>query len=312
MGRIRLALIAGGTSGEREVSLMGAEEAIRALDYEKYLITRYDPATDLARLVCDADNIDVAFILLHGAGGEDGSIQGFLELLGIPYQGSGILGSAIAMDKNLAKNIYRQHGLPVADWLMAGGHDKHECERIIARLNVPLVVKPVSEGSSLGMSIVREPEELPAALAKGFRHYNEVMVEEFIQGREITVGVIGNKILEPLPLIEIIPDESFDFFDYTAKYQKGATNEICPAVVDEAVREEAYRCGITAHKALQLKGYSRTDMIIDSENNIIILETNTIPGMTPTSLLPLAASVYGLDFSALLDRLIELALEENQ
>ena len=311
MKKLRLALIAGGTSGEREISLMGAEEAVRSLDPDKYIISRYDPASDLARLAGDADNIDVAFILLHGVGGEDGSIQGFLELLGIPYQGSGILGSAIAMDKNLTKNLYRQHGLPVADWLMADGYGKDECERIITGLNLPLVVKPVRQGSSLGMSIVRDPQELPAALKKGFRHDNEVMVEEFITGREITVGVIGNKNLEPLPLVEIIPDDYFDFFDYTAKYQKGATDEICPAVVDEAVREEAYRCGIVAHNALQLRGYSRTDMIINSDNNIILLETNTIPGMTPTSLLPLAASVYGLDFSALLDRLIELALEEK-
>jgi D-alanine-D-alanine ligase len=291
---------------------MGAEEAVRALDPNKYLIIRYDPATDLARLATEAEDIDVALILLHGVGGEDGSIQGFLELLGIPYQGSGILGSAIAMDKNLAKKLYRQHSLPVADWTMANGYDQQECEQVIARLHLPLVVKPVRQGSSLGMSIVRDQKELPAALEKGFRHDNQVMVEEFIQGREITVGVIGNKILEPLPLVEIIPDDHFDFFDYTAKYQKGATTEICPARVSEAIKEKAFRYGIVAHKALQLKGYSRTDMIIDSEDNIIVLETNTIPGMTQTSLLPLAASVHGLDFSALLDRLIELALKESK
>lgn len=288
---------------------MGAEEVAKALDPGKYCIIHYDPVTDLVRLAADAPGLDLAFIMLHGVGGEDGSIQGFLELLKVPYQGSGILGSALAMDKNLSKNIYRQHGLPVADWLMANGYDKLECERILAKLHLPLVVKPIRQGSSLGMSIVRNPQELPVALAKGFCYDNQVMVEEFVQGREITVGVIGNQILEPLPLVEIIPDDRFDFFDYTAKYQKGATEEICPAPCSETIRERAYQYGIAAHRALQLKGYSRTDMIINAEDELIILETNTIPGMTPTSLLPLAASVHGLDFSDLLDRLIELALE---
>ena len=309
MGRTRLALIAGGISGERKVSLKGAAGVEQALDPNRYKVIRYDPATDLAKLAAEADQIDVAFILLHGPYGEDGTMQGFLDLLGIPYQGSGVLGSALAMDKNLAKTLYRLHSLPVAAWEMATPADCKKCDRLLTALRLPLVVKPIRQGSSLGMSIVRQAEELPAALEKAFVHDSEVMVEEFMQGREITVGVLGNEELEALPLVEIIPDARFDFFDYEAKYEAGASREICPAEVSDVLREKAQQYGITAHKALKLRGYSRTDMIISGEDDIILLETNTIPGMTPTSLLPQAAAAHGLDFSALLDRLIELALE---
>ena len=310
MEKIRLALIAGGTSGERQVSLDGAAGVEKALDAAKYIVTRYDPATDLAQLAADAADIDAAFILLHGLHGEDGTVQGLLELLGIPYQGAGVLGSAMAMDKNLAKTMYRLHGLPVADWEMATVADIDRPGRILDRLRLPLVIKPVRQGSSLGMSIVRRPEELPAALGKAFQYDREVMVEEFIQGREITVGVLGNDDPEALPLVEIIPDKRFDFFDYEAKYKQGASREICPAEVSDAILDKAQQYALTAHRALQLSGYSRTDMIIAGEE-LVLLETNTIPGMTPTSLLPQAAAAHGLDFPALLDKLIELGIERS-
>ncbi len=308
MEKVRLALIAGGTSGERQVSLDGAAGVEKALDAAKYIVTRYDPATDLAQLAADAADIDAAFILLHGLHGEDGTVQGLLELLGIPYQGAGVLGSAMAMDKNLAKTMYRLHGLPVADWEMATVADIDEPGRILDRLRLPLVIKPVRQGSSLGMSIVRRPEELSDALGKAFQYDREVMVEEFVQGREITVGVLGNDDPEALPLVEIIPDARFDFFDYEAKYKQGASREICPAKVSDAIWDKAQQYALAAHQALQLSGYSRTDMIIAGDD-LVLLETNTIPGMTPTSLLPQAAAVHGLDFSSLLDRLIELGIE---
>lgn len=308
MSKLRLALIAGGVSGEREVSLNGAAGVAKALDLQKYEVIRYDPATDLPKIAADADKIDVAFILLHGIHGEDGTMQGFLELLNIPYQGAGVLGSALAMDKNLAKTLYRLHGLPVAAWQMAEPGDVENPQLLLDRLQLPLVIKPVRQGSSIGMSIVREAEELSPALQTAFEHDSSVMVEEFISGREITVGVIGNDELQPLPLVEIIPGDQYDFFDYEAKYKPGATREVCPADVSDAVREKAQEYGLTAHRALQLHGYSRTDMIVNGDD-IYILETNTIPGMTPTSLLPQAARESGLSFSALLDRLIELALE---
>ena len=310
MAKIRLALIAGGTSDEREVSLRGAIGVEKALDPDKYEVVKYDPATDLAKIALNADHLDVAFILLHGVHGEDGTIQGFLDLLGIPYQGAGVLGSALAMDKNLAKTMYKLNGLPVAPWLMVVPDDLEDTSRITGKLRLPCVVKPVRQGSSIGMSIVREASLLPAALRLALKHDSEVMVEEFIKGRELTVGVIGNNEPIALPLIEIIPDSRFEFFDYEAKYQPGASKEICPASVSEQVREKAQKYALIAHQSLQLRGYSRTDMILADEE-LYLLETNTIPGMTPTSLLPQAAAEAGLPFSTLLDRLIELALEKS-
>ena len=308
MAKLRLALIAGGVSAEREVSLRVAAVVEQALNRDRYEVVRYDPATDLARIAADAANIDAAFILLHGVHGEDGTIQGFLDLLGIPYQGAGVLGSALAMDKNLAKVMYRLAGLPVAPWVMVEPGDLRDSGRIESAVGLPCVVKPVRQGSSIGMSIVRTLDQLPAALELALRHDGEVMVEAFLKGRELTAGVLGNSELTALPLIEIIPDSRFDFFNYEAKYQPGATREVCPAPVSETVRARAQDYAVRAHRSLQLRGYSRTDMILVGEE-LYLLETNTIPGMTPTSLLPQAAAEAGLPFAALLDRLIELALE---
>ncbi len=307
--KIRLALIAGGKSGEREVSLAGARGVLAALDSNKYAVSQYDPATDLARLAADADKLDVAFILLHGMFGEDGSMQGTLDLLGIPYQGAGILGSALAMDKNIAKMMYREAGLRVAAWQMASRADIANPGPLAAKLSWPVVIKPIRQGSSLGMSIAHNEEELGRGLALAFDYDDEVMVEEFIRGREITCGVIGNKELSALPLVEIIPGEEYPFFDYQAKYQPGASKEVCPAELDDETTRRAQEYGLRAHRALKLKGYSRTDMMVAENGDIYVIETNTIPGMTPTSLLPQAAKAFGLDFPQLLDRLIEQAME---
>ncbi len=307
--KIRVALLAGGRSGEREVSLAGAAGFEAALDRDKYELVRYDPKVDLIRLAEDAGSIDVAFILLHGTYGEDGTMQGYLELLDIPYQGANVLGSSLAMDKNMAKVLFRQQGLPVASWLMAVPADKEDPTRLLEELSLPLVVKPIREGSSLGMSVVKTVDELRDGICLAYEHDSEVMVEEFIQGREITVAVIGNSDLQALPLIEIIPGDEFAFFDYKAKYEENASKEICPADVSVKISEAAQRYALDAHKALQLRGYSRTDMMLSDEGELYILETNTIPGMTPTSLLPQAAKEAGLDFTALIDKLLSLALE---
>ncbi len=304
-----VALLAGGRSGEREVSLKGAAGVEQALDPSKFEVRRYDPATDLARLASEALEIDVAFILLHGRYGEDGTVQGFLDLLDIPYQGSGVLGSAMAMDKHVAKTLYRLHGLPVADWELLQFGEDLDCDGLTARLGLPLVIKPVREGSSLGMTIAHNTQELAAGIDKAFSHDSRVMVEVFVRGREITAGVIGNSELVPLPLVEIIPGKEFAFFDYTAKYQMGASTEICPAPVPLEVTLQIQAYALAAHRALELRGYSRTDMILAEDGALYLLETNTIPGMTPTSLLPQAAAVHGLKFPALLERLLELARE---
>jgi D-alanine-D-alanine ligase len=308
--KLQIALLAGGKSGERQVSLKGAAEVIKALNPDKYEVKQYDPAADLALLAADSEKLDAAFILLHGLFGEDGTMQGFLDLLGVPYQGSGVLGSAIAMDKDLSKILYKNYGLTVPDWIMLekDAPQPPDIDDILQKIDLPLVVKPARQGSSLGMGIARTKEELAAAIQKAFQYDSEVMLEQYISGREITVGVLGNDTLTALPLVEIIPNEQYDFFDYEAKYQPGATREVCPAEFDEKLTARAQEYGLAAHRALRLRGYSRTDMIVTNDN-IYILETNTIPGMTPTSLLPQAAAVAGLSFSALLDKLLDFAME---
>jgi len=307
--KLRIALIAGGVSGEREVSLNGALGVESNLDSEKFLVSRYDPATDLAKIAADAPEIDFAFILLHGLHGEDGTMQGFLDLLGVPYQGSGVLGSAIAMDKHLAKELYKMEGLPVADWLVLTSDDEINGGDLVKRFGLPVVIKPVREGSSLGLTLAKTVGELVGGIHKALEHDSQIMIEKYIGGKELTVGVIGNSDVEPLPVIEIVPGEGFSFFDYDAKYKAGATEEICPARISDKQRDLVQQYGVQAHKVLRLRGYSRTDMILTEGDELYLLETNTIPGMTPTSLMPQAAAEFGLEFPAFLERLIELGLE---
>ncbi len=306
--KLTIALLSGGVSSEREVSLNSGSQVYEALDKTKYDILRYDPKNDLPRLVTDARRIDAALIILHGSFGEDGTVQGLLELLGIPYQGSGVLGSAVAMNKLAAKRLYQQAGLPVPDYVVAHCLQGIDPDGVAERLGLPLVIKPVVGGSSVGITIVRRPEALRAAVEAGWGHDPSVLIEAYIQGTEITGGVIGNDTLEALPLIEIIPDQKREFFDYTAKYTAGVTEEICPARIDPELTAEAQRLALEAHRTLFCRGYSRTDMMVRGRD-IFILETNTIPGMTATSLLPRAARTAGYSFGQLLDRLIELSLE---
>jgi D-alanine-D-alanine ligase len=310
MTKLRLALIAGGNSAERDVSLKSGEQVFEALDKNKYDISRYDPKDDLERLARDAPNLDVALVIMHGRGGEDGTLQGMLDLLGLPYQGSGVLGSALAMNKELSKMLYQQAGLKVSRALFVNRGEPLDPREIEAELGLPVVIKPVNEGSSIGITKASTLEELEKGLTAAFLYDHRVLVEEFLEGVEVTGGVLGNKELNALPLVEIIPSEQYDFFDYEAKYKPGASTEICPARVDEATTKRAQEVALTAHRALHCRGYSRTDMII-KDGDIYVLETNTIPGMTATSLLPQGAKAYGLEFPQLLDRLIELAMEKD-
>jgi D-alanine-D-alanine ligase len=310
MKKITLALLSGGTSSEREVSLKSGQEVYQSLNKDKYTIKSYDPATDLKKIVDDAEHIDVALVMLHGPDGEDGKIQGFLDLLKIPYQCSGVAGSAMAMDKVISKTIYTQNNLPVAAWEIVKKNKPVDSQKIISHLGLPLFVKPVSGGSSIGMSKVDSAEALPAAVKEALKYDNTVLIETYISGTEITCGVIGNQKAEALPVIEIIPDSKNIFFDFTAKYTPGATQEICPARISKNLTQKASEFALKAHLALGLKGYSRTDMIIDKQDNIYLLETNTIPGMTKTSLFPQAAQKAGYSFATMLDRLVELALEK--
>ena len=308
MKKLNLALLCGGSSAEREVSLKSGEQVYESLDKQRYQVFRYDPRDDLSRLVKDAHKIDVALIIMHGRLGEDGTIQGFLELLGIPYHGSGVIGSALAMNKIASKKLYQQEGLPVSPYLILEKSANDPVALVSEKLSVPVVVKPEHEGSSIGLSIVKDEKMLEEALQLAWTYDNRCLVEKYIKGTEVTGAVIGNEKVEALPLVEIIPGESYGFFNYEAKYTPGASTEICPARLDEKKTRKAQQYAIRAHKALMCRGYSRTDMIV-RDNDIYILETNTIPGMTPTSLYPQAAAAAGMSFSELLDRLIELALE---
>jgi len=310
MTKLRLALIAGGKSAEREVSLKSGEQVYQALDKNKYDIRRYDPRDDLERLVRDAPDLDVALVIMPGRGGEDGTLQGMLDLLGIPYQGSGVLGSALGMNKELSKILYEQAGLKVSRALFFTKEEAPDPWDLEARLGLPVVIKPVNEGSSIGITKARTLQELEQGLEAAFSYDHRILVEEFLEGMEVTGGILGNSTLMALPLVEIVPSDQYDFFDYDAKYKPGASKEICPARVDEAITKKAQEIALTAHRALQCRGYSRTDMII-RDGEVYVLETNTIPGMTATSLFPQAAQAMGLPFPQLLDTLIELALEKD-
>lgn len=311
MKRIRLALLSGGVSSEREVSLNSGNQVFEALDKEKYDIKRYDPAFDLTKLVTDAPDIDAALIILHGPFGEDGTVQGLLDLLNIPYQGAGVLGSAVAMNKLMAKRLYRQAGIPTPDYISISTHAPTPDPDKITTIGFPIVVKPACAGSSVGMSIVSDEKGLPQAIEKGFQNDDTLILEQYIKGMELTCGVLGNQDLEALPIIEIVPGDGHEFFDYEAKYVAGETNEICPARIDEKTTRQAQALAIQAHRALFLKGYSRTDMLL-KDGQLHVLETNTIPGMTTTSLFPQSAAEAGYEFSVLMDKLIELAIEENK
>lgn len=306
---IRIAVLAGGWSREREVSLKSGRAVYEALDREKYSVVLYDPRDDLGVLIRKKSEIDLAFILLHGRFGEDGRIQGMLDVLGIPFVGSGVLASAMAMHKRVAKDIFRGAGLPVADDVILKRSEGFRIETVLERLGAPVVIKPVCEGSSLGITIADESEAIARGIEEAFQYDPEVMVEAYIRGTEITCCILGNEALEALPLIQIVPTEGYSFFDYQAKYTPGATREICPAPIAGDLSERAGEWAKAAHRALGCRVWSRSDMIIRDET-LYLLETNTIPGMTETSLFPQAARAAGMSLSGLLDRMIDLSLEE--
>lgn len=307
--KLNIALLSGGRSSEREVSLSSGREVFNALDKAKYNITCYDPLTDIPKLVADAARIDAALVILHGPFGEDGTVQGLLQLLDIPFQGSGVLGSAMAMNKLVSKKVYEQNAIPTPPYRVLTKNEPLDLEQSGQALGFPLIVKPVEAGSSVGMTKVKTRKELCSALSKTFEYDHMALMEKFLPGREITVAVLGNDDLTALPVIEIIPKTGYDFYEYNAKYKAGESQEICPADIGEDLTRKAQTYAMTAHKALFCRGYSRTDMICHGDE-LYLLETNTIPGMTATSLLPLAARTAGMSFTQLLDRLIELCLED--
>jgi len=308
MAKLRVAVLMGGTSHERAVSLNSGSMVAGALDRAKYDVVPVDFTGDLAPIVALRGQVDVVFLALHGPGGEDGRMQGVLDLLDLPYTGSGVLGSALAMHKGMAKRIYQAAGVPTPDDVTLYRSAPDPTAQVLAAVGLPCVVKPVNEGSTFGISIVHEDTELAPALEEAFRYCGEVIVERFVQGVEISVPVLG---ADPhaLPAIEIIPKSGF--YDYEMKYTPGATEEICPARISPLAAERAGEYAVRAHHALGCYGVSRTDLIVVGDEPVA-LETNSLPGMTATSLLPLSARVAGLSFAELLDRLIGDALSAGR
>ncbi|MDR2671802.1 MAG: D-alanine--D-alanine ligase [Coriobacteriales bacterium] len=309
-----VALLCGGNSSEREVSLASAANVEQVLGRAGYQVIKIDTATPRLFKQISHAHADVAFIALHGEGGEDGCIQGALELMGLPYTGSGVLASALAMDKYRAKIIYTSAGLntPQSVYISAAGKDVPnragtDPEQIISKIGLPCVVKPTAAGSSVGITIVRDPERLPQALDDAFLQGSDVLIESYIAGTEITVPVLGGKNPKVLPTIEIIPKN--EFYDYASKYDEGGSRHIVPARISRDAVAAASSAALLAHEALGCWGVSRTDMIVDADDCVWVIETNTIPGMTATSLLPDAAGFIGIDNQQLYELFIQWAFE---
>lgn len=307
----RVAVLAGGTSSERSVSLDSGKQvsdALGRIGFPNELIDTQDVSHTLHRLLEGA--FDVAFIVLHGRGGEDGCIQGLCEYIGIPYTGSDVLASAVSMDKACSKILYEHAGIPIAPLVTLRRHARYNIDDIVAAVGEKCIVKPLGTGSSVGVSVVHTPAELPAALDMAFATGEDAMAETFITGPEVTAGVLGNDELIALPLIETVFDA--EFYDYEQKYASAGEHHILPARLTPELTAEVQRYAQMAHKALGCHGVSRTEFIIDADRGPIILETNTIPGMTETSLLPDAARAAGYDFETLCTMLIAYALEGRQ
>lgn len=298
---MRVLLIAGGWSPEREVSLSGARGIRRSLVRLGHEVTDLDPVADLGGLLDAARRADFAFINLHGAPGEDGLIQAMLDVAGCPYQGSGPAGSYLALNKNASKAIFRDRGLPTPDWEFV---PRDPGPDFTPRLPYPLFAKPNTGGSSVCATRVRGGDELPAALGAIFASGCEALLEPYLPGDELTCGVLGDAAL---PLVAIRPAGDAPFFDYASKYEVGRCEEVCPAPVPRELSEAIQAITLAAHRALGLTGYSRADFLV-RDGKPLLLEINTLPGMTPTSLLPQEAAAVGLDFDALIARLMELGL----
>jgi len=242
---------------------------------------------------------EVLFLALHGGHGEDGTLQTILDMIGVPYTGSGPIGSAMAMDKDIAKRLFQEAGIPTAKWLMAPA----TVQEVETRLGWPVVVKPSKQGSTVGLTVVRSPGDLAAAIDEARRHDDEVMIEAFIPGRELTVGILDGVALA---VGEIIPRH--EIFDYECKYTPGMSEEIFPADLPAEVAAECGRLGLLAHRALKLGGYSRVDFRLTPSGEACCLEVNTLPGMTATSLLPQSALAVGIGFPQLCDRICRSAI----
>jgi D-alanine-D-alanine ligase len=300
---MKVGVIMGGISSEREVSLNSGEEIIKNLDENKYMIFPIIIDNKI-ELIEKVQGVDIAFLGLHGQFGEDGTVQSILEALNIPYTGCGVLSSAICMDKDITKRILRDAGISTARWTIVRKGEELDY-RIIDAIGYPVVVKPNSGGSSVGTAIIKNSEGIEKAILDSFQYDNEVMVEKFISGEEITCSILDGKLL---PTLAIKPKATF--FDYTAKYSDGCADEYV-IELEEGLKEQVENMALMTYKLLKCSVYARIDMIV--ENGIpYVLEANTLPGMTKNSLIPKSARAVGISYSNLLDLIIEYSLKERR
>ncbi|HEY3346849.1 MAG TPA: D-alanine--D-alanine ligase [Nitrospirota bacterium] len=302
----KIGVMMGGLSAEREVSMnsgRAVEAALREAGYDVRPIVFAGP--DIIEEI-KKSGPDVIFLALHGRYGEDGTIQGLLEILGIPYTGPGVLCSAIAMDKAVTKELLMQNGIPTADFVRLTP-DIFDASKLVNTLGWPVVVKPASLGSTIGMSFVYEEKDLLPAVELAFRHDDTVLLERFIKGREVTVGIVGGTAL---PVVEIIPQGGV--YDYEAKYQSTTTRYVCPAELTERTTKVIQDLAVDVFEALRGEGASRVDFRLDEDGKPWVLEMNTIPGMTGTSLLPKAAKAAGMGFAALIETVLLEALKRHE
>lgn len=306
----KIAVLMGGRSLEREVSLKSGHRVCEALEAKRYDFISFDIDEQLVDNLIGA-RPDVVYIALHGKYGEDGTVQGLLELLGIPYTGPGVYANIVSFDKVLAKEIFTRHKIPTPAWLTLSAASFKEMgaasalDKVIELLGLPLVVKPAGQGSALGIKIVHSPEDLPKALIGALSYDEKVILEKFIGGTELAVSILGNEPAVALPVVEIVTQK--EFFDFESMYRMGATDYFVPARLDEETSALVKEVSLKAHQALGCRDVSRVDLIL-SDSGPQVLELNTSPGMTETSLLPMAAAEAGVAFFDLVDQLVKMAL----
>ena len=304
----KLGVLLGGSSGERSVSLLSGQRVSTSLRRQDYEVIDIDLVKDdwLTQLI--SEEVDAVFLALHGKGYEDGTIQAILSHFGLPYTGSGILASALGMNKIMSKQIFSTMQIPTPDYLKIHLEEdlKVQTKNAIEQLGLPLVVKPASEGSSLGVSIIHEPDEIYHAIEKN-RIFKDNLFEKYVQGQEITVGLIGvGNDLQALPILELVPKR--EFYDYQAKYTAGLTEFVIPARLSEEVGQVAQSIALRAHQALGCHGYSRVDMIVDRLGQPFVTEVNTLPGLTELSDLPAQAAAAGISYDRLISKILDSAV----
>lgn len=306
----KIIVVCGWISREREVSLRSGKKIYEALLKKGYNAILVDPKEDGWEPVLKGD---VVFIALHGKPGEDGTVQGFLETFNIPYTGSGVLASSLAMNKIASKKIFIASGIPTPMYVSLNSDESVESfiSKTLETIGLPLVVKPVSEGSSIGVSIIKEERELEPTIRETIEKFHDIFVEKYIEGREITVGVLEiDEEIVALPILELVPKK--EFYDYNAKYTAGMTEFIIPARMNEEKYKLAQELAILAHKALGCVGFSRVDLVTDKDDNPYVLEVNTIPGMTDLSDLPAMAKAYGIEYEDLVEIMLYSALKDKK